>query len=57
MLDYQASTVSLSPNYGKVAGGSIVVEIGERTLNANTIRAQIDRVKQDVTQRSGWANA
>lgn len=57
MLDYQASTFSLSPKYGKVAGGSIVVEIVERTLNANTIRAQIDRVKQDITQRSGWANA
>jgi len=57
MLDYQASTFSLSPKYGKIAGGSIVVEVVERTLNADTIRAQIDRVKQDINQRSGWANA
>jgi hypothetical protein len=56
MLDYQASTFGLSGKYGKVSGGCVVVEIVERTLNADTIRAQVDRVKQDVEQRAAWAN-
>jgi hypothetical protein len=57
MLDYQASTFSVSGRYGGVIGGSVVVEIVERTLNADTIRKQIERVKQDIDKRVGWANA
>ena len=56
MLDYQASTFSISGKYGKVSGGSVIVEIVERTLNADTIRAQVERVKQDIDQRAVWAN-
>jgi hypothetical protein len=56
MLDYQASTFSISGKYGKVSGGHVVVEAVERSLNAQTIRRQIERVKQDFDQRVGWAN-
>lgn len=56
MLDYQASTFSVSGKYGKVSGGSVIVEVVERTLNAETIRAQVDRVKKDIGQRAAWAN-
>lgn len=56
MLDYQASKFSVSGNYGKVSHGNVVVEVIERTLKAETIRAQVDRVKQDIGQRAAWAN-
>lgn len=56
MLDYQASTFSMSGEYGKVSGGCVVVEIVERTLNADTIRAQVERAKRDIDQRAAWAN-
>ena len=56
MLDYQASTFSLSGKYGKISGGNVVVEVIERTLNADTIRRQVDQVKQDIDQRVAWAN-
>lgn len=56
MLDYQASTSSLSGRYGKISGGNVVVEVIERTLNADAIRHQVDRVRQDIDQRVGWAN-
>jgi hypothetical protein len=57
MLRYQASTCSLSGEYGKVADGAVVVEVVERMLNADVIRGQIARVRQDVDKRAGWANA
>jgi hypothetical protein len=57
MLDYQASTFSLSGTYAKVSNGSVVIEIAERTLNAETIRSQVNRAKEDVTKRAGWANS
>lgn len=57
MLDYQASTFSLGGERGKVSGGKVVVEIIERTLNAWTVRAQVDRAKQDIDKRAAWANA
>ena len=57
MLDYQASTFSMSGTYGRVSSGSVVVEVVERTLNADVIRNQIERVKQDIDKRVGWANA
>jgi hypothetical protein len=57
MLDYQGSTFSMSGKYGKVSGGSVIVEIVERTLNADTIRAEVGRVKQDIDQRAVWANS
>lgn len=56
MLEYHASTFSLSGNYGKVSGGNVVVEVIERTLNADTIRRQVDQVKQNIEKRIGWAN-
>lgn len=56
MLDYQASTFSLSGKDGKISGGSVIVEVIERTLNAETIRGQVDRVKQDIVKRVAWAN-
>ena len=56
MLDYQASTFSLSGGYGKVSNGSVVVEVIERTLEPETVRRQVDRVKQDVEKRILWAN-
>lgn len=37
MLDYQASTFSLSGKYGKVSGGNVSVEVVERTLDADSI--------------------
>jgi hypothetical protein len=57
MLDYQASTFSFSGKYGRVSGGSVIVEIVERTLNADTIRAEVGRVKQDIDKRAVWANS
>lgn len=57
MLDYQASTFGISGKYGKVSSGYVVVEVIERTLNADTIRGEIERVKQDIERRVGWANA
>ena len=57
MLDYQATTSSFGPRYGLVSGGNVVVEITERVLNAETIRSQVDRAKQDVERRVQWANA
>jgi hypothetical protein len=56
MLDYQASTFSISGKDGKISGGSVIVEVIERTLNAETIRGQVDRVKQDIVKRVAWAN-
>lgn len=56
MLDYQASTFSLGGKYGKVSGDNVVVEVIERTLNADTIRRHVDQVKQDISKRIGWAN-
>lgn len=56
MLDYQASTFSLGGKYANMSGGSVVVEIVERTLNADTILAQVERVKQDLNKRAAWAN-
>jgi hypothetical protein len=57
MLDYQASTSSMGGKYGKVSGESVIVEIVERTLNADTIRAEVERVKKDICQRAAWANS
>lgn len=57
MLDYRASTFSISGKYGKVCRGSVIVEIVERTLNADTIRAEVGRVEQDIDQRAVWANS
>lgn len=56
LLNYQASTYSISGKQGKVADGCVVIEIVERTLNADTIHAQVERVKRDVEKRAGWAN-
>lgn len=56
MLDHQASTFSLSGKYGNIKNGSVVVEIIERTLDAHAVRRQVDRVKQDIDKRIGWAN-
>ena len=56
MLDYQASTFSISGKHGKVSGSSVVVEIVERTLNADTIRLEVERVKKEIDQRAAWAN-
>lgn len=56
MLDYQASTFSISGKDGKISGGSVIVEVIERTLNAETIRGHVDRVKQDIDRRAAWAN-
>lgn len=58
MLDYQASTFRLfSEEHGKVSNGFVVVQVVERTLNADTIRDQIDRAKQDIDERAAWANS
>ena len=57
MLDYRASTFSLSPEYGKVIAGAVVVEVVERTLDAEAIRRAIDQVRQSVDRRVGWVNA
>lgn len=56
MLDYQASTFSLGGEYGKISGDNVVVEIVERTLDADMIRRQVGQVKQDIDKRVAWAN-
>lgn len=56
MLDYQASTYSLSGRYGKVTRGAVVVEVVERELTTEVIRARIDQAKRDIDQRILWAN-
>lgn len=57
MLEYQASTFSWGVLRGRVARGSIVVEVLEQTLTADAIRAQVEAVKQDVNNRVDWANS
>ncbi|WP_432937446.1 hypothetical protein ACQPXM_25090 [Kribbella sp. CA-253562] len=57
MLDYQASHFSIAGTYGKVSKGNVEVEVIERTLDAATIQSRVDRVRQDIEQRVGWANA
>lgn len=56
MLNYQASTFSVGGKYGVISGGSVVVEVIERTLSAETIRGEVDRVTRDFDQRIAWAN-
>ncbi|HEX5089627.1 MAG TPA: hypothetical protein VFV89_17600 [Nocardioides sp.] len=56
MLDYQASTFSMGGKYGKISGGSVVVEIVERALDADTVRQRVDQVRQDIDKRVAWAN-
>lgn len=57
VLGYQASTFSSGPRYGEVSGDSIVLEVIERSLTADVIQGRIDRLKQDIDKRVGWANA
>lgn len=57
MLNYQASTFRLGGTHGVVSSGYVVVEIVERTLNTDAIRAHVERVKSDVEKRVTWANA
>lgn len=57
MLDYQASTFSISGKHGKISGANVVIEIVERNLTTELIRARFDQIKQDVDQRASWANA
>ena len=57
MLDYQASTFSLSGRYGSVTDGAVAVEVVERTMTADVVRQQIERVRQDVDKRVSWANS
>ncbi|MEX5637711.1 hypothetical protein [Parafrankia sp. FMc2] len=57
MLDYRASTFSMSGEYGKVAGGAVVVEVVDRTLTTAVIQEQIKQVRKNIDQRVDWANA
>jgi len=52
MLGYQASTFSISGSYATVSAGSDVVEVLERTLDADVIRSHISRVQEDVDRPS-----
>ncbi|NKZ80512.1 hypothetical protein GTA28_28310, partial [Rhodococcus hoagii] len=56
LLDYQASTFSISEASGKVSAGRVVVEIIERRLDAEMVRSHIERVQQDIDKRAEWAN-
>lgn len=57
VLNYRASTFSLGGETGTITDGNLVVEVIERSLNAATIRGEVDRVKRDIEQRVAWANA
>lgn len=57
MLGYRASTSSMGGPSSTVSGGAVVIEIVERNLDANVIRAEIERVTKDLDTRAGWANA
>lgn len=58
MLDYQASTFSLSGWPAATATQSqLVVDIVERTLNADEIRKHLDRVEHELGKHIQWANA
>lgn len=56
-LNYQASTFSFGAQHGDVSGGNVVVEVVERTLNADIIRSRVDQAGQDIDRRVAWANA
>jgi hypothetical protein len=56
MLSYQTQTSMMRQMYGKVSGSSVVVEVVARTLDANAIRAEVARVKEDVGKRVEWVN-
>lgn len=57
MLNYQASTYSLSAMPAKVTNNGIVVEVTGRQLDAEAVKAHTERVKESIDQRVAWANA
>lgn len=56
ILDYQASTFTMGPKHGVIAGSTIVLEIVERDLTAEIIQNAMARLRQDVDKRVMWAN-
>lgn len=57
MLNYQASTYSLSDMPAKVTNDGIVVEVIERQLDADAVKAHTQRVSESIDNRVEWANA
>lgn len=57
MLQYRASTFSLSPQYGEVKNDRVEVTITARELTADTINTHLEQAKRSVTNRVDWANA
>jgi len=58
LLDYQASTFSVSGwPAGTATRNELVVEIVERTLNAEEIRKHLDRIEQELERHIQWANS
>lgn len=56
LLEYQASTFTLGPTYGQVAGSAIVLEIVERELTADVVQSQIAQLRENVDKRAMWVN-
>lgn len=56
ILNYRASTSSLSPQYGKINTHSVTVVISDRELTSEKINAELTQVKRSVSSRVEWAN-
>lgn len=56
ILDYQASTFTMGPKHGVIAGSTIVLEIVERELTAEIVQNAMTRLREDVDKRVMWAN-
>lgn len=56
LLDYQASTFTLGPTQGRVAGSTIVLELIERELTEEIVTNAIARLRENVEKRVLWVN-
>lgn len=57
MLDFAASTSSLSPHDGRVTDDAVVVEVVAQRLMPETIQAHTEQVRRSISQRVVWANS
>lgn len=57
LLKFQASTFNMSgPPEARISTSQIQITIGERELSPELIRSRVDRLRDQINQRAGWAN-
>lgn len=57
LLQMRASSYSLNPPRGQVLSGQVVAtDIEHHMLDAGTVKAEIERFKQQLEQHAGWIN-